>query len=87
MQSVIETPAGTLVIVDYSLDDYSYEELVTFYEDFSGGDGMTVLGRLASETTPKSVSWFLDAGGEQYDVTVHDGDDAILVQMSVSPTG
>jgi len=82
VQSVIETPAGSIVIIEYSPDDYTYEELVAFYDDFSSGDGITVLGRMVSDTSPAWVTWFLQAADGQYNIAVHDQDEAFLVQLT-----
>jgi len=87
VQSVIETPAGSLVIIEYSLDDYTYEEIVAFYDDFSSGDGITVAGRMVDENSPAFVTWFLQNGDEQYDITVHDQGNFALVQLSVDQNG
>ena len=87
VQSVVETPGGSIVILEYAVDDYSYEELVAFYDDFSSGDGITVTGKLVSEAVPASVSWFLQLDDAQYNISVHDViDSALLVQLSVSGT-
>ena len=67
------------------MDDYSYEELVAFYDDFSSGDGITVTGKLVSEAAPRSVSWFLQLDDVQYNIAVHDViESALLVQLIVS---
>lgn len=85
VQSVVETPGGSIVILEYASDDYSYEELVAFYDDFSGGDGITITGKLVSEATPMSVSWFLQLGDAQYTIGVHDViDSVLLVQLTAS---
>lgn len=88
VQSVLETPGGSIVILEYARDDYSYEELVAFYEDFSRGDGIAVTGKLVSEAAPASVAWFLQVGDASYNIGVHDPtDSALLVQLTTSGEG
>ena len=88
VQAVVETPPATLVIIDYPIGDYSYEELVSFYDAFSNEPGTTVLGTTASEATPRVATWYLQTDGADYNIAVNDAIDGILtVQLSANLTG
>lgn len=85
VQSVIETGGGTLLIVEYSVGDYTYDELLAFYDEFSTTEGIVVTGKLEMKDDPESVSWFLDADGDAYSISVHQAEeDNFLVQFSVN---
>jgi hypothetical protein len=87
VQSVIETPPATLVILEYALADYSYDELVAFYDAFSNEPGVAVIGRSASETPPKVATWFLETDAAQFNIAVTDAIDGnLLVQLSANLT-
>ncbi len=88
VQAVIETPPATLVIIDYPIGDYSYEELVSFYNNFSMEAGITVLGSTASDTTPRVATWYLQTDGADYNIAVNDAVGGVLaVQLSANLTG
>ena len=88
VQAVVETPPATLVIIDYPIGDYSYEEIVSFYDAFSSGAGITVLGSTASETAPRVATWYLQTDGADYNIAVNDAVSGVLaVQLSANLTG
>lgn len=85
VQSMIDTGGGMLLIIEYAAGDYTYDELLAFYEEFSTTDGITVTGKLEIDTAPESISWFLDADGVAYSSAVHNELDGVfLVQFSVN---
>ena len=88
VQAVVVTPPATLVILDYSAADYSYEEIVAVYDEFSTASGISVIGKMVNETAPAFASWSLQMGTATYDITVHDETDGILlVQLSANLSG
>ena len=83
VQSVIETPQGALVILEFSTADFDYDTLVAFYEAFSNESGVTVVGSVKSETTPKLATWSLEEGDATLSIVITDAIDGVmLVQLS-----
>ncbi len=88
VQSVIETPEGAIVMLHYDADEFSFDELVAYYEDFSSGDGVVTLNKLESEVPAQSVMWLLEFNGAEHNVVVHGAmDGVILVQLAADLTG
>jgi hypothetical protein len=88
VQSVIETPQATLVILEYPTSDHTYGELVAFYEDFSEEAGVVVVGSTQSETAPRLATWSLERAASVINIVITDAiGDVMLVQLSVEQRG
>ena len=83
VQSVIETPQGALVIVEFPIADFDYDSLVAFYEDFSEGPGIAVTGSTKIETAPRFTTLSLEKGDARFSIVITDAvDDVMLVQLA-----
>jgi hypothetical protein len=83
VQSVIETPQGSLVILEFSTADSDYDTLVAYYEAFSKESGVTVIGSTKIDATPKLATWSLEKDGATFNIVITGAIDGVmLVQLS-----
>jgi hypothetical protein len=83
VQSVIETPQGALLILEFSTADFDYDTLVAYYEAFSKEPGVTVVGSTKVDATPKFTTWSLEKGDAIYSIVITgEIDGVMLVQLT-----
>lgn len=83
VQSVIETPQGALVILEFSTADFDFDTLAAYYEAFSKESGVTVVASTKIDATPKVATWSLEKDGANFNILVTGAiDDVMLVQLA-----
>jgi hypothetical protein len=83
VQSVIETPQGALLILEFSTAGFDYDTLVAYYEAFSEESGITVVTSTKVDATPKFSMWSLEKGDAVYSILITDAIDGVmLVQLT-----